>query len=369
MCFNMKTFLSRTLAVGAGCLALTGCGKKTDAGPKGPPVVQVVAVEARRQPVSETLALVGSVAAKEMVEIKSETDGVVQEILFKEGQRVEKGQLLVLLDESKLAATLAEAEANFKLSRANGERAQQLFKDKLISQQEFDQAAAAFNVNQASLDLKKRQLKDARIYAPFAGVIGARSVSTGQVISKNSTLTYLIDIDPVPVELNVPERFLSQLKVGQTIEVSVAAYPGRAFRGKVYFVASYVDPATRTALIKAYIPNPDSELKPGMFANLDLTLTVRENAVVIPEVALNQILEGERAMVFLVGESNKVALKTVSLGMRLAGQVEVLSGLAGGEKVIVEGMQKIGPGATVKLAPPEAAAPYEPKKVPATAGQ
>ena len=125
----MKTFFTWILAGAAGCLALTGCSKKKDAGPKGPPVVQVVVVEARRQPVAETLSLVGSVAAREMVEIKSETDGVVLAILFKEGQRVEKGHLLVQLDESKLASMVAEVEANFKLSQANYERSQQLFKD------------------------------------------------------------------------------------------------------------------------------------------------------------------------------------------------------------------------------------------------
>src|SRR6185369_12399351 len=168
---KMKRISTWTLTGAAACLTLTSCSKKKDPGPPGLPVGQVVAVEARRQPVAETLSLVGSVAAKEMVEIKSETDGVVQEILFKEGQRVDKGHLLVQLDESKLTATVGQAEANFKLSRANYERSQQLYKDKLISQQEFDQTAAVFNVNQASLDLKKRELKDARIYAPFAGVI------------------------------------------------------------------------------------------------------------------------------------------------------------------------------------------------------
>src|SRR5882762_4996183 len=104
----MKTFFTWIPTGVAVCLALTSCSKKQDAGPQGPPVVQVVAVEAKRQPVAETLSLVGSVGAKEMVEIKSEIDGVVQEIRFKEGQRMEKGQLLVQLDESKLAATLAE---------------------------------------------------------------------------------------------------------------------------------------------------------------------------------------------------------------------------------------------------------------------
>ncbi|MBI3853579.1 MAG: efflux RND transporter periplasmic adaptor subunit [Verrucomicrobia bacterium] len=360
----MKRISTWTLTGAVACLALTSCSKKTDSGPKGPPIVQVVAVEAKRQPVAETLSLVGSVAAKEMVEIKSETDGVVQEIRFKEGLRVEKGQLLVQLDESKLAATLAEAEANFKLSRANHERAQQLYNDKLISQQEFDQAAATYNVNQASLDLKKRELKDTRIYAPFSGIVGARYVSPGQVISKNTTLTYLIDIDPVVVEFNVPERFLSQLHVDQIIEIGVATYQSRKFKGKVYFVSSFVDLATRTALVKAYIPNPDAELKPGMFANLDLTLTIRENSVVIPEVAISQLLEDSRANVYVVGEGSKVVLAKVTLGVRLAGRVEVVEGLKGGEKVIVEGLQKIGPGSTVKLAPPESAAAYEEKEAP-----
>ncbi len=346
----MKKGLIWTLVGAAGCFGLAGCGKKKDAGPKGPPVVQVVAVEAKRQPVAETLSLVGSVAAKEMVDIKSETDGVVQEIRFTEGQHIEKGQLLVQLDESKLAATLAEAEANFKLSRANYERSQQLLKDKLISQQEFDQAAAVFNVNQASLDLKRRELKDTRIHAPFAGVIGARFVSPGQVISKNTTLSYLIDFDPVVVEFNVPERFLSQAQVDQVVEVGVAAYPGRKFKGKVYFVSSFVDTATRTALVKAYIANPDAELKPGMFANLDLTLTIRENSVVIPEVAISQLLEGGRANVFVVGNGEKAVPALVKLGVRLAGRVEVIDGLKGGEKVIVAGGQLLHPGMKVEIA-------------------
>jgi membrane fusion protein (multidrug efflux system) len=181
------------------------------------------------------------------------------------------------------------------------------------------------------------------------------------VISKNTTLTYLIDFDPVVVEFNVPERFLSQLHVEQIIEIGVATYQGRKFKGKVYFVSSFVDIATRTALVKAYIPNPDAELKPGMFANLDLTLTIRENSVVIPEVAISQLLEDGQANVYVVGEGGKVVLAQVKLGVRLAGRVEVVEGLKGGEKVIVEGLQKIGPGSMVILAPAEAAAPYEEK--------
>lgn len=338
-------------------LAQAGCTKTTSGGAVQMPPVQVVVVDVKRQRVSETLSLVGTVAANEIVEIKAETDGIVQEILFEEGKPVEKGQLLLRLEESKLASALAEAEANFKLSKANFERSQQLFKDKLVSQQEFDQAASYFALNQATLELKQRQLKDTRIYAHFKGVTGARSVSPGQVISKNTTLTWLVDHDPVKVEFNVPERFLSQLHIGQTIEVGVATYENKKFQGTVFFVSPYVDEGTRTSLVKAQTPNPQNELKPGMFASLDLTLTVRENSVVIPEVALSQALDGDRANVLIVDASQTVQLKQVKLGFRLPGEVEVLSGLEGGEKIIVEGVQKVGPGSKVKFAPAEAAKP------------
>lgn len=346
---NLKLFpVALLLAV-----LVSGCNKPAAAGPGGRPgfpPTQVIAVEAKRQPVSEILSLVSSIAANEMVEIKSETDGSVAEINFTEGQPVEKGRLLIRLDDSKLASAAAEAEANFKLTSANYERSQELLRSKLVSSQEFDLVSSQFQASQAALDLKKRLLLDTRILAPFAGIVAARNVSPGQVILKNTTLTWLVDLDPVKVEINVPERFLSQLRIGQNIDLKVASYPGRKFTGKVFFVAPFVDSATRTALVKAQIPNPQQELKPGMFGNLDLTLNIRENAVVIPEAALTQLLEGGRAMIYTISATNTAVLQSVKLGVRLAGLVEVVEGLQGGERVIVEGVQKIGPGSKVNVA-------------------
>lgn len=352
----MKTCFTWILAGVTGCIGLAGCSKKKGAGSQGPPVVQVVAVDAKLQPVTESLSLVGSITPNEMVEIKSETDGIVQEINFKEGERVEKGHLLVHLDESKPAATVAEAEANFKLSQANFERSQQLFKDKLISQQEFDQAAAIFNVNQASLDLKKRELRDMRIYAPFAGIVGARQISPGQVITRSAILTWLVDLDNVNVQVNVPERYLQELKIGRPLEFSVAAFPGEKFRGKVYFVSPQINENLRTALVKARIPNPDAKLRGGMFASLELTLQVRASAIVIPEPAI--MSNGDNFSVFVVDQDGKAQIRPIQVGVRLPGQVEVLKGLGAGDKVIVEGIQKLRPGGPVKLSAPGAAAPY-----------
>lgn len=348
--FSVVSIKRAVRAVIAGLLAFgvfAGCKKKSATG--GPPpnfATSVVAAEAKRQPIAETLALVGTLAANEFIEVKSETDGTIAEILFNEGQPVKKGDLLIRLDESKFAAALAEAEANLKLSATTFERNKQLFRDKLLSQQEHDQAAATFQANEATAHLRKRQLQDTRIYAPFAGIPGARSISPGQVIARNTTLTWLVDLEIVKAEFNVPERFLSEIKVGQSIQLVVAAYPKEKFRGEVYFLAPQVDPNTRTLLMKARIPNADHHLKPGMFANLDLTLTLRQEAIVIPESAL--MSQGDRTSVYVIGADGNAQVRPVKVGMRIPNQIEILTGLEPGEKVVAEGIQKVRPGGAVK---------------------
>ncbi len=364
--------LSAALAVSLGLLfgSATGCRKPPEGaapagGPAGRPgvgggrpLMKVIAVSAVRQSVEETLALVGTVMANEQVEIRAESEGFVEAIRFTEGQEVKQGDLLVTLDETRLQATLEEAEASLKLSGQTYDRAKELLGARLVSQQEFDQAASRLAADEAAVAGRRRQLKEARVSAPFSGILGARAVSPGQLVNRSITLTWLVDLDPVKVEFNVPERFLSQIQTGQEIEVTVAAWPGTKFRGKVFFIAPFVEPVSRTILVKAEIPNGDRQLKPGMFASLDLTLQVRAHAVVIPEAALSQILDDNRAMVMVVGADQTVAVRAIRVGIRLPGRVEVSEGLEAGEQVVVEGLQKIAPGMKVELAPPEEAKPY-----------
>jgi membrane fusion protein, multidrug efflux system len=353
--------LLKVLLIGASAVCLaTGCKKQGAGASAKMPPPQVVVAEARTERVVETLSRVANIQANEMIEIKAEIDGVVQEILFEEGQKVEKGQLLVKLDETKLAANLAQAEANFKLSEANFNRAKQLYEDKLISQQEFDQAAAVFQANQANLDFTRRQVKDARIVAPFSGMMGSRQISPGQIITKNSIISWLIDLDPVKVEFHVPEKFLGQVKLKQQINVEIESSPGDEFRGEVFFISPFVDLTNRTALVKAYIANKDLKLKPGMYAKLDLTLVVRERSTVIPEAAITQILTNSQALVIAVDQSGTAQMRKIRTGVRLVGSVEVLDGLKPGEKVIVEGLQKVIPGAPVRIAPTAEAPPEKP---------
>lgn len=310
-------------------------------------VVQVVAVPATQRPVSESISLVGSIAPNEMVDVKSEVDGLVTTINFAEGGRVEKDQLLVALDQTRFVAQLSEAEANLKLARTSFDRTKQLYTDKLISQQEYDQSSAVFAANEAGVDLRRRELKNAKILAPFGGIAAARLVSPGQVISRSTPLTTVVDIDTVKVEVNVPERYLGQLKNGQKIAFKVAAFPKDEFTGEVFFISPQLEAATRTALVKARIENLGGKLRGGMFANLDLSLQLRELALLVPETAI--INNADVTMVFAIAANGTAVMKPVKIGLRIAGRAEILSGLSPGEMVVVEGTQKLRPGATVRL--------------------
>jgi len=361
----MKLTVWLLVLVCALALASSGCKRTGLAAPPGGPgggagmamALPVVAVEARRQQVVESVSLVGNLAPNEAVEVKAETDGIVQEVLFAEGQIVEKGAPLVRLDDTKLVAELADAQARLQLAEASHARARQLRETRLISEQEYDQAASTLAVSRATVELRQRLLRDARVVAPFRGRTGARNVSPGQVITRNTVITWLVDLDLMKVEMNVPERFLGQVRIGQKVQFKVPAYPDREFEGEIYFIAPRLDEITRTALVKTRLPNPEGLLKAGMVANLELNLVIREDAVVVPEAAL--MSNGNMTFVFLVGPDQTVGLQPVTIGQRLPRWVEITSGLKGGELVIAEGHQKVGPGMKVTLSGPEKAAVYQ----------
>lgn len=326
---------------------LSGCGKKEQrvGGPPPGTAMRVRAEAAQVGPLEESIALVASVSANESIEVQSEVDGLVEAVHFQEGQPVQKGDRLVTLDQRKLAAAVAQAEANFRLAQLTRERAETMLKNNTISQQEYDQATSTYQVNEATLELARQQLRDTKVTAPFEGIAGARRVSPGQVISKSTVLTTLVDVTPVKVEIQVPERFLGQLKVGQAIVFRVPAYPGESFRGEVYFIDPQVNLSTRTVLVKATQANEDGRLRPGMYGSLDLVLQAKPAAITVPESAI--LRNGEQAFVYTISPDGAAQMNPVVLGTRQPGRVEILEGLQGGEPVIYEGTQKIGPGAPV----------------------
>lgn len=345
----MKTRILHSLAL-ITTLALAGCGGPPAGRPGGDMVVNVSAIEAQPKPLEETIALVATLAANESVEILSEVEGTVLSVHFEEGQPVAEGALLLQLDTRKLEAHVAEAEASYTLAEANRKRAETMLENRTISQQEADQALSTYAARKASLDLVREQLRESRITAPFGGITGARLVSPGQVITKATPLTRLVDIAPLKADFQVSEQFLGQLNVDQEIALRVAAYPGEEFRGVVYFLDPQVDAATRTVLVKATLPNEDGRLRPGMFGNLDLVLRVKDRAILVPERAI--MMAGDRASLFVIDSTGHAAPAAVKLGQRVAGSVEITAGLSGGELVVVEGLQKLRPGVAVSTNAP-----------------
>lgn len=338
----------------AAALALVGCGKPPPPG-GGPPAdmaVQAVVGIAEMRPIEEKLSLVGNFGPKDAIEVRSEVEARITELGFTEGLVVAPGHVLARLDSGKLEAEVAEARARAAMAEQDFERGQALVARKTISTQQFDQYRSTLDATRAALRRAEERLSDSVLTAPFAGVIGARQVSKGQYLDRGQVLTTLVQIDPLTVEFNVPERYVSQVTPGQTVNITTAAWPGAKFEGIVYFLSPVLDSRSRTLQVKAYVANADQRLRPGMFANLDLVFRVSDEAIVVPESALS--FRTDQATLVVMNAEGRAEMRQVKVGIRLAGQAEITEGLAAGEKVVVEGSQKMGPGTRITIAPESA---------------
>lgn len=332
---------------------LTGCSKGSGGGPPPDMATEVVIGKASLMPVEETVGAVGTVEANERVEIKPEVSGLIESVDFVEGQRVRQGEKLFQLDSGKERASLAQAEAEEELARANLSRAQTLIGTKAISRQEVDQLQSEVAVKAALTRLEKERLIERTIVAPFDGVVGTRLVSPGQYVTAGTALATLVDDSRLKVRFRIPERQLGMVRVGQPGRLRVSAYRDQAFRGEIDLIDPEVDPATRTLEVRLIIPNEDGRLKPGMFANVDVVAGVRENAVVVPESAIVPSLND--FSVFAV-EDGVAKLRPVTLGVRLPGKAEILEGLTPEQPIVISGTQKLVDGMKVVAATPVAAA-------------
>jgi len=331
-------------------LSLTGCGRPPSAGgPPGDFSVNAVLAKVGSEQVAEVIHVVGSLRARDAIDVASEITAPVKEVLFNEGEYVEAGASLVLLDDAKVSARTAEAEARFKLADTNRKRGEELFANQTISQQEYDQVQAEFGVAQAVYKLMLRELEDTVITAPFAGITSDRNVSPGQYVSAGQPVTRLVKMDPMEIEFRLPERLGSRAAKGSSITLATASDPGNKIGGEVFFVDPVVDSTSRTILIKASVPNSDLKLKPGMFGSVELVLSTRAEALVIPESAIRY--RGDQAYVVVATQDLKAEFRNIQVGLRMPGKIEVVQGLAAGEIVVVEGYQKMGPGTGIIISP------------------
>lgn len=288
----------------------------------------------------------GTARANEAIDVRPQVSEVVTAIRFEEGQRVEAGAVLVELENSEALADVAEARANLVDLDNQLRRTRKLFETRAVAASELDQRIAQREAARAALAAAESRLSDSKVRAPFAGRVGLRTVSLGSLVSPATIITTLDDTDTIKLDFDVPETAIAQLEEEMTVEAHSAAWPELLFRGNVSSIDTRVDPVSRTVTVRALVPNDEGRLRPGMFLTVAL-LRTDVRALVIPEQAI--VPEQSRQYVFVVGAENRVEKREVRTGRRRPGQVEILSGLEDGERVIAEGTQKARPGGNVEI--------------------
>jgi len=308
--------------------------------------VTVEAVKVATLSLPQTITAVGSLRSDESVTLRPEVAGRINTIAFQEGQPVAKGAMLVRLDPAVPLAEAQQARANLVLAKTKWDRAIDLAKSNFISGQAKDEAENNYKVAEASAQLAEAKLAKMDLRAPFSGIIGLRSVSMGDYVKEGADLVNLESIDPLKVDFRVPEIYMRQVKVGQPLQVQLDALPGRTFEGKVFAVNPLIDAAGRSVVIRAMVRNPDTSLRPGMFARVRLITREQSDAMVVPEQAL--VPQGSEQYVFKVIDDKASRVK-IETGQRRDGMVEVITGLKPGDVVVTAGQLKLRDGATVSV--------------------
>ena len=306
----------------------------------------VVVQPTRMQSIVEQVEAIGTALTNESVNLTAKVTDTVSKVNFEDGQSVQKGTVLVELTNTEETAQLTEAQATLAEATRQFERVQNLITQGLASELQLDEEQVRKQTAEARLEAILARLDDRLVRAPFDGVLGFRNVSPGTLLTPNTVVTTLDDLSVIKVDFSVPENYLSVVHVGLEVSAKSAAYTDRTFSGNVKTIGSRVDPVTRAVFIRAHVANQDDLLRPGMLLTVSL-IRNRANVMVIPEEALIPIQD--KQFVFLVDEEDKASRAEVEIGRRRAGVVEVLGGLNLGDKVVIEGVQRLRPGSTVRL--------------------
>lgn len=313
--------------------------------PAAPAAVLVTVAEVSIQPLTETLSTTGSLRANEWVSVTSEISGKVVDLRFDEGSRVAAGDLLVKIDDSELRAQLERARFRVTLAAQREAQQKRLLDEGILSREEYDRQLNEKNVFESEQRLIETQLKKTEIRAPFGGTLGLRDVSLGAFLSPQTRITTLSDIQPIKLDFSLPEKYAGLVRVGQqvTFRLKGDETPRVA---RIFAIEPAVDLETRSLQLRAESANPDGSLLPGAFADVEVAVRSKADALAVPAIAIVPELGGKK--VFVV-ENGVAQPKAVETGIRTNELVEITSGLAAGEKVITSGLLQVKPGSAVEV--------------------
>ena len=320
-----------------------GAGESVDASAGRP--LPVTAFVVLPEKIDNRIRTTGTILANEEVELRSEVSGRIEQISFREGSRVAKGDLLLKINDDELQAQLKKFEAQLQLSKDVERRRRQLYENKNISPEDYERTVFEVNAIEADIELYRARIEKTEIRAPFDGVVGLRYVSQGSIVSPTTRIGQLQDVRRVKVDFSIPEKYAYSIRTGDAITFRRDG-SDHVYRGSVYAIEPKIDPVTRTLLIRAIADNDDRQMKPGAFAEVDLVLSAVDDALVIPTEALLPELKGQ--MVFLY-RSGLVLPQSVETGVRSERGIQVTSGLQIADTVITSGILQIRPGMPVEI--------------------
>lgn len=317
--------------------------------PRPPAVIASTRVEQERwQP---TLRAVGSLRAQNGIQVTNEIPGIVSQIAFDSGQSIKAGELLLKLEDSVELATLASLRADQRLAEVQYRRTADLMPKQAVSKAEFDIAKATYDSARAKVAQQLATVEKKVIRAPFSGILGIRQVDQGAFLPAASAIVSLQALDPLYVDYALPEREFSKIAVGQKIQLRVSAYPDEPFTGRVDSIDASINEGSRSIRIRATLPNTDSRLRPGMFAEVETLMPTEDSVLTVPRTAISYNTYGN--FVYLIIEADdgslKVKRRQVDTGTVREGRVAVTRGVEVGEQLVSAGLVKLRDGQSVTI--------------------
>jgi membrane fusion protein (multidrug efflux system) len=320
-----------------------------------PPPEAVTSIVTQREQWPATMNVIGTIEAVRGVMVSADLPGTVARINFDSGQSVREGEILVELDTRQERAQLASLEAQRDLARVNFGRMQQLVNEGVISRMEYDQAAAQQKATEANVAEIRATIERKTIRAPFSGILGIRKINLGQYLPAGSPVVSNESLNPIYVNVSVPQQATAQIQVGRKLQVTAEDVAGKMFTGSVTAIDSEVDETTRNIEVQATLSNPEGKLRPGMFVQVEIPVGTTRAVIALPASAINYAPYGDSVFVITDLKDPKgrtyrgVRQQFVKVEGARGDQVAVISGLNPGDEVVTSGVFKLRNGAAVQV--------------------
>jgi len=321
--------------------------------------VQVATVE--KKSLRPTVETIGSLKPYEVVIVSSEVDGILHEVRVNEGTPVFRGALLAVIDDrdyrneaARAEAAVRQAEATLANTKLEFQRKDALFKEELVTRQQYDDVTTRLDIAEADVErakaarsMAKERLDKTRIYSPLGGFIQEKKQAVGNYVRNGTPIFTIVQNHPLKLDFTIAEKDISRLKIGQDVMFTVDTHAGKEFTGKLKTIYPALEDRTRTLQVEALVPNPQNVLKPGLFARVTLYTNVAVDTVVIPVTAI--IYENSSTKVFVV-EGDRAKEMKIKIGGKYGEFMEVVEGLAGGETIVIVGQRNLAQGVKLNVA-------------------